>query len=151
MDYDAALQNAYVILEQIPYGVGLFREGKADALFYNDNFYKLTGYTKEEYEKIVRTAPELFFFQEDRDSATQIFRRLTGGDTNGHFECRMMRKDGSSMWLRTDTSQFHLEGEELRLVSFTDDTAKKDAVTHLNIIGDNVDSSISIFHIVDGQ
>jgi PAS domain S-box-containing protein len=132
------------LLDQAPCGIGLFRKGEASAVFYNDTYYRLTGYTKAEYCEIERTDPQRLVYPEDRPYLRKSFTALLQQSQNVSVQYRIVRKDGALVWIQLNATQIELGGETYAYVSFNDITAQKQAEERRRITAERQ-------HIVIGE
>ena len=57
----------FQMLEQLPYGVGLYTAGhEYRVLYLNDALFRLLGYSNREYAAVSHLPPESFIYYEDR-------------------------------------------------------------------------------------
>lgn len=78
-------------------------------LFINNGFYKLYGYTKEQYAREVRHINDLIL-PEDYDKAMSAVETVLSEKKTVTHEFRAVRRDGSVIWVRYINSLVSLDG-----------------------------------------
>lgn len=78
-------------------------------LFINNGFYKLHGYTKEQYAREVRHINDLIL-PEDYDKAMTAVETVLREKKSATHEFRSLRRDGSVVWVRYISSLVSLDG-----------------------------------------
>lgn len=78
-------------------------------LFINNGFYKLHGYTKEQYAREVRHINDLIL-PEDYDKAMSAVETVLREKKSATHEFRSLRRDGSVVWVRYISSLVSLDG-----------------------------------------
>lgn len=99
MDYE---YNAFMTLMNVSVSKHLFDE-HFTVLWANDYFYKLIGYTKEEYTAQFHNHVDEYF-KDDPEAVVQMAKIITDAyqsENSGYeFECSMHVKGGSEVWIR---------------------------------------------------
>ena len=95
-------------------------------LFINNGFYKLHGYTKEQYAREVRHINDLIL-PEDYDKAMSAVETVLREKKSVTHEFRSLRRDGSVVWVRYINSLVSLDGigDEVLIGIATDITEEK--------------------------
>lgn len=102
--------------------------------FLNDGFYKLYGYTKEQYEAEVGFINDLIL-PEDRKEAMQMVLKAIRDKTTVQYEYRCRKRDGSIIWVQMKNSMITLDGvdDDVLLGVAYDITDKKQAIDAMGI------------------
>lgn len=66
---------------------------------------------------------------------------------NADYEYRIICKDGHVAWIKLNLSMFTYKDKQYSMASFMDITTEKENYMRINMIADNVSSSISMFRI----
>lgn len=88
------------VLEHMPGGVAVYelRGGRIAALYLNETYYKVVGFTKEQYSRYCDDITSVLY----PDSAELVFKNAAESIRTGNefcAECRGTRADGSDLWL----------------------------------------------------
>lgn len=140
-----------VLFDQAQCGIGLYYAGKPEApIYFNKTFYRLTGYTKEEFEKFsAEDAPNLIFYDD-----LWLFPKLLDvanmpkGLNNSMY--RFIRKDGKIIWIKINFSKIMYENMPIVFVTYIDLTKAKQSSDQMQMISKYVDCGIVIFNIENG-
>lgn len=135
------------LLNQAPCGIGLFDIESSEPLLLNDAYYNIIGYSREEYKAIIHNYIEALVFPSDRDTTDKSESDFWSSGKASDYEYRVTRKDGSVVWVKTNISTVVLYEKKYALATFVDITNEKEAYLQLNMITENVDSSISLLKI----
>ncbi|MDE6591896.1 MAG: GGDEF domain-containing protein [Oscillospiraceae bacterium] len=89
----------YRLFDSLYDGLGLFelREGKVRALYLNERFFEVAGYTKEQYRPYLDNVT-VTFFEEDEKRFLENALKSAGANREACFEVRGYRADGSVGW-----------------------------------------------------
>jgi PAS domain S-box-containing protein len=145
-----SLEELKKMLNQAPCGIGLFEyKGNGKAAYLNDTYYRLIGYTRDEYASLGESVISDLIYQEDLHviSANSQKMDLVG---SADSEYRITRKDGQLRWIKLNASKMDVDGQNLIFCAFTDITTEKEIASRLNLICDHVGCSISIMQISNG-
>ena len=147
---DRAFEHYESLFNNVPCGIGLFPiSGDQHALYLNSTYYDLIGYTEEEYRSISVDPITLLIYEDDREHVRTL---LTDPENNPvESEYRIVRKDGTLVWIKLNTTQAEAEGRDLVLASFVDITKEKELEDRLMLIMESVAYSISILRVEDGR
>ena len=146
----ASLEEFKRMLNQAPCGIGLFEYmGNGRAIYLNDTYYKLIGYTKAEYTALGEAVISDLMYHEDLQLTSKHMQRM---EQEGTLDCeyRIVRKDGQIRWIKLNASTMEIDAQKVSFCAFTDITAQKEIANRLNLICDHVDCSISIMQIENG-
>lgn len=89
----------YKLFDSMYDGMGLFelRDGKVRALYLNERFFEIAGYTKEQYRPYLDNVT-VTFFEEDEKRFLENALKNAGLNREASFEVRGYRADGSVGW-----------------------------------------------------
>lgn len=113
-----------VMTEGSKNGIYLFQDGKFK--FVNDTFLKSIGYTREELEK---TNYLDLVHPDYREKLKKCTEKALKGDISGlpeKHEFRVMRKDGSQIWVKLTPSIIEYQGKPAIIGNVTDITERKE-------------------------
>lgn len=101
-EYHAAFERLRLLTESIPGGIASF-EVSQDGLrniYFNEGFYSFSGYTREEYKKIVKVDPLGLVFKEDTKPLLEAVQAIVRGKLR-MADCtyRCHTKDGGYRWM----------------------------------------------------
>ncbi len=100
-----------LLTNNIPGGIVKFKVTSKNIriLYLSDGFYKLTGYSKKEYQKIANKNALHFIFQEDMDILTNAFNAMLKSGENIDCAFRINTNGGNQRWvnLRGSLSESH--------------------------------------------
>lgn len=104
-------------------------------LFINNGFYKLHGYTKEQYAREVRHINDLIL-PEDYDKAMSAVETVLREKKSVTHEFRSLRRDGSVVWVRYINSLVSLDGigDDVLIGIATDITEEKAKTQELEFL-----------------
>ena len=148
-----AAERMQAIMDHVGSGItAVVAEGRQlEYIFANDRYYEILGYTREQFDREISNVYFLIA-EEDREKvaeATELAK--TTGETQ-QVNYRVMRRDGSEIWMRNLVSCTYFDGVALPvlLTIHTDITAERTAAEklritdeRLRIIMNNVDDGIS--------
>ena len=99
-----------------------------EVIFTNDGFFKLHGYTREQYEAEVGFINDLLY-PADRGRVEETVARVLQDRTTKTHEYRCYKRDGSVIWVRMKNSIVSLEGvnDTVLLGIVTDITEEREA------------------------
>lgn len=94
----------------------------------NEKYYEIVGYTREQYEKEVRSAFDLIH-PDDRVEISELLRATYASEGYAQANYRIIRRDGKTRWVRVVISSTRFTGDEraVQLCIFTDITAERAA------------------------
>jgi PAS domain S-box-containing protein len=134
------------ILKMCPVGIGVTRLRDGVIVEFNDALLAIIGF--ERHEVLGRNSCELGFWA-DPEVCTQIFARLTAGETVQDFEKTVRRKDGSLRQTLFSATLIQLGGDDHLVGTLRDITLERtleyqraDAIKDLQIILDHMPSMI---------
>lgn len=101
----------------------VYDENNMNVIFKNRGFYKIYGYTKEQYEKEVKSINDLIV-TDDRQKVIDSVQKAIKTKKTQTYEFRGKKRDGSIIWLQITNSFVKLDstGEDILLGIATDIT-----------------------------
>ena len=127
------MSNELDMMEQLrrtsdlaPCGIGLYDAETSIPVFLNKAYYKLIGYTEEEYE-IHKSDPEYLIFPEDVSIARKSQSIYDADGKVSSTEYRIVRKDGTVRWVQLDISTLSIDGKQYAYTYFVDITSRIEA------------------------
>jgi len=96
-------------------------------VFFTDNFYKLLGYRKEEFEPRITKFLALVHSKDSQVAASSYKKMVKGNVETVDFEVRFKKSDGRYVWLRTHASVVAQDsmGKPIRIVGAQSDVTEK--------------------------
>ena len=125
-----ANEQAQSIMRDIDSGISatVRKNGKIELLFSNEQFFRMRGYTKQEYEAEV---PDYYtlIHPEDRARVKQAVTSAYSSKKPITEEYRILRKDKTERWIRANMTLTHFTGvaQPVLLSVYSDATAEKQA------------------------
>lgn len=80
-----------------------------DVIFINNGFYKIYGYTKEQYENEVKNINDLIYTKDYEYAMVHVENVMKSGKTEV-YEFRAIKRDGSIIWIQMTNSVVSLDG-----------------------------------------
>ena len=104
-----------------------------EVLFMNDGFAKLVGYeSATDLMKFGQEALNDFIHPDDQQIVVErIAARMAGREPISHYELRLMRRDGSTIWADTQAALVYWDGKPASLSWLSDISARKRAEEEL--------------------
>lgn len=124
----SAIAQLKSMLNQVPGGVGIYRLGfRQEALYLNDAFFEMMGYTREAYAALAKNPRDPFILPEDRPIYEKMLQLVHKQGSAKNCVYRVMRPDGSLRWIQLNVSTMELDDTAVYFAAFTDITAAGDA------------------------
>lgn len=121
----------YNMLDKLPYGVGLYTtEDLPRALYLNDAYFRLIGYSRKEYAVLADKTFDAFVFEEDRRAYADNMRKIGENSNIVNSEYRIRCKNEVVRWIQLNVTRTELDGTQILFASFADITeVKEDALS----------------------
>lgn len=132
------------ILSTAPCGVGIFTLQHHTALYFNPAYYRLVGYTPEEYASIKGDKKESLLYPEDLKLSDSAMAALAGGEEGKEYTFRILRRGGEMRYVRLSFVPFLDASQSCVLCFFDDVTPEQEKYAQLKLIADNIGSSICV-------
>ena len=115
------------ILDALPCGIVIYDDSpQGKELYFNDAFFKIIGYTREEYLKIKNRPFESYIYEEDRYIYHRNQKTIAKTGKVENSEYRVVCKDKSLRWVQLNISTIKLAKEHAYFASFVDITKNKE-------------------------
>ncbi|MCH3967904.1 MAG: PAS domain-containing protein [Atopobiaceae bacterium] len=147
----SGLERLKALLAAAPCGVAIFEAGTRQPLYLNDAYYRIVGYTPEEYERLVGDNDRALVFGHDFTRIPQPSETSAADAEVTNAEYRVVRKDGGIRWVRLTLSSLGAEGSSRYLCFFEDITSQKENLEQMRLVSENIGSSISVMRIHEGR
>lgn len=108
-------------------GIYIVRDGKIQ--FFNPQFEKLSGYSKDELFKL--TNPIKLVYPKDRNLVKESTAKMLKGDQTSPFEYRFVKKNGEIRWAMETVTSIRNDHQHITLGNVIDVTALKQAGNEL--------------------
>lgn len=126
----------YRLFDSMYYGMGIFElcGEKVRALYLNNRYFEIVGYTKEEYRPYLDNIT-VTMFAEDEKRFLEYAKKNADSEHASGFEVRGYRADGSVGWysIRTRTVNFIECENPVYIAEVSDCTAAKNTETELRL------------------
>lgn len=106
-----------LLTSSIPGGLAAYfiNSSGIEIIYFNDGFYKFSGYSREEYSRMVKDDPLCFVFDEDKDRIREMIRGFEKNKIDGHVNGCIYRchtKDGGYSWMSLRTVLSRVSDEQ---------------------------------------
>ncbi|MEA4921997.1 MAG: PAS domain-containing protein [Eubacteriaceae bacterium] len=129
-----ALGELRKLLDRLPYGAGLFTsEGEGAFKYFNDNYYRLTGYSRGEYAALDGDDINKLIYPPDISKISDMAELLRHED-HAVSDCRIIQKNGRINRISIDASRIELKEYPVLLICFravTEETCSQTLTDHL--------------------
>ncbi len=101
-EYRTAFEQLKLLTETVPGGIASFEITKdgLENIYFNEGFYNYTGYTRDEFSRIINFNPLGLICEEDLPPILDSIERARCGEiVAGDFICRYWKKDGGYRWV----------------------------------------------------
>jgi PAS domain S-box-containing protein len=142
------LEDLKVILSAVPCGAGVFTEQK-EPLYLNDIYADLTGYSLDNYHKLINSKKQNDMFQKDLKDYEEQFKEQHKKNHSG-MVYRIVKPDGNVIWVQLDAEAILVDGKAGSVCFLKDITLEKENVSSLKLVSENVDSGISVVLLKNG-
>ncbi len=149
-----------VIMDNMDNGVAMYDvSGVLNLVSGNDTYYKILGYTKEQFEQEVKEAFDIIYPADRQLLKDYILKAVMTGSTPPH-EYRALRRDGAVVWLSSRASfvQWDETDQLLLFVVVTDITEQKMRLLQerreaerLKIISENSGTTVFEWDLLTGE
>ncbi|MFX0079952.1 MAG: PAS domain S-box protein, partial [Candidatus Hermodarchaeota archaeon] len=116
------------LVEQSLYGIVISQGDPPRIFFANEAFSKMIGYSFEELLALSPKKVQNLIHPSDQEMVlTRVKRRLEGKSAPPQYEYRMVRKDGTVLWVEIFANVIEYEGEPAIQAAYSDITERKKA------------------------
>lgn len=141
------------IINAIPGGVAVYRVSDIfETVYFSDGVPKLSGYTAEEYRKLVTHDAVQLTYPEDAAMVAENLRQALRDHTVADFEFRKLHRDGHIVWVHIQARQVGEEaGFPLLLCVFHNVSDLKETQSELNHLVNSIPGGIASYRIEGGR
>ena len=120
----ASEEQFKAIFEEAPMGIGIFNNHTGKALQLNPKFGEIL---KRDVDELIGTDWSIYSHPQDIQENKEQLKRMIAGETAGFsLDKRMIRGDGSTIWVNMVITPYHLDtGESCHLCMMSDITFSK--------------------------
>ena len=94
-----SLEKMKSVFAAAPCGVGIFAAGTREPLFLNNAYYRLVGYTPEEYRQLISNEDRKLFYPPDEHMSERVAQRYASDGCLAGVQYRVVQKDGGVCWV----------------------------------------------------
>lgn len=145
-----ALESLKSVLAAAPCGVGVFTARERKALYYNGAYFKLVGYTPEEYAEQIGGDYQKLIFAAEEPVHAHISNAVRSAGGVEAAEYRIVQKNENVRWVRMSSAAITVDGTDCALCFFEDVTPEKDSFEQLRLVAESTGSSISVILMKKG-
>ena len=138
------------IFSAAPCGVGIFSGQEHNPLFLNDAYFRMVGYTPEEYKRVIANDDTQLFFPEDLPVNEKITRDYADTGKLTGIEYRIVQKNGALRWIKLHITPITADGKNCALCFFEDITVEKENLEQMKLVAESIGSSICVLRIKNG-
>lgn len=145
------LKDVREIFSIAPFGIGVFDRQSREPIFLNEAYYKLVGYTPEEYTKLIANQDQKLIFPDDRlinQKNTEAFSSH-GIVSNARF--RIVTKNKKVCWVDLCIIPITISEKKYALCFFEDITNEKEQFAQLKLVAESIGNSICVLSIKKGK
>lgn len=124
------------LISNIPGGVSMFAIDKnaVRVVYANDEYYRLFGYTRMEYEGLPDNDIAILLLDDDANVIAKGIRKNISGNTPLKYEVRARRKDGSIIWISITARYYkHMDERPMYYAIVLDVTERKNIEYELKL------------------
>lgn len=109
-------QQLQSLMSSVPGGIGIFelKDGVMGYRYFNDGLPAIMGYTREEYKEAVKETAMAVAYEEDLPNLMRVVEETVSQnriDVSSTCRFRMVRKDGSLVWVFLSAAIIAIEGD----------------------------------------
>lgn len=135
------------LCDSAPCGMGIFTNHNETPLYLNEAYFKLIGYTSDEYKKEFSDCADKLLIPDDSHISDKAVKLFNNEPQNLTSEYRIKQKNGNIKWVRLTVTPFMTAKKHYGLCFFEDITAEKENLSMLKSISDNTGLSISVIKV----
>ena len=147
------------LYDNLPCGIGLFEaEGEKRPVYLNNAFFKLLGYTREEYRTMKKRPLESYLYAEDQKIHEAIVGQVAAAGSIDNCEYRIVVKDGTLRWVQLNVSLIRFGDLPCYLACFMDITkvkkaelASQHAEERYRLVSDSTNTAVFEFNVKTKQ
>ncbi|MCH1983246.1 PAS domain-containing protein [Ruminococcus sp. OA3] len=150
LSYNEKMQD---IINAIPGGVAIYRVSDIfETVYFSDGVAELSGYTVEEYLKMVKCDAARLIYPEDTTMVVRKLRQAIEENRVADFEFRKLHRDGHVVWVHLQARQVGEEdGLPLLQCVFHNISTLKETQSELNHLVNSIPGGIASYRIEGGR
>ena len=137
-----SLEKMKSVFAAAPCGVGIFAAGTREPLFLNNAYYRLVGYTPEEYRQLISNEDRKLFYPPDEHMSERVAQRYASDGCLAGVQYRVVQKDGGVCWVELNMISVTVDGGDCALCFFENITAEKENFAQMKLVAESIGSSI---------
>lgn len=141
------LEHLKSVFASAPCGVGVFAAQARDPLFLNDAYFRMVGYTPEEYAELISNEDQKLLFPMDLPVNQRVEQRYSNDGSLSGAEYRVIQKNGGICWVNLTMVSIAADGRDCALCFFEDITAEKENFAQMKLVMDSIGNSICVMRI----
>lgn len=149
MRYDSSILKQF--LSTLRIGAAIFDYESGKALYLNDEYFKIIGYSEKEYKEILSGDEIKLAFPNDKKIIEETKKSLIEKQKVENIKYRIISKDGEILSIEYNSFLVLVDEKVSVLCFFKDITKEKDLEKRLDILTSSVGSSLSILKIKNGN
>ncbi|WP_455654596.1 PAS domain-containing hybrid sensor histidine kinase/response regulator [Phascolarctobacterium sp.] len=145
--------NARDIINSIPGGVAIYKVSDIfETVYYSDGIPALSGYSRAEYNQLIKQDAVNLTYHEDKDMVVSKLRSALAADTSVSFDFRKQHRDGHIVWVNIHARKIGEDGGyPLLQCVFHNISAFKQAQAELGHIINSIPGGIATYDFSDFQ
>ena len=146
-----SLEKMKSVFAAAPCGVGIFAAVTREPLFLNNAYYRLVGYTPEEYRQLISNEDRKLFYPPDEPMSERVAQRYASDGCLAGVQYRVVQKDGGVCWVELNMISVTVDGGDCALCFFEDITAEKENFAQMKLVAESIGSSICVMRVKGEQ
>ena len=145
--------NAQDIINAIPGGVAIYKVSDIfETVYYSDGVPALSGYSRDEYDLLIKQDAADLIYQEDAAMVIRKIRQVLEAGKSGSFEFRKQHRDGHIVWVNVHARKIGEDGgHPLLQCVFHNISAFKQAREELAHVINSIPGGIAAYDFNDMQ
>ncbi|MBC8535257.1 hybrid sensor histidine kinase/response regulator [Feifania hominis] len=141
------------IINAIPGGVAIYKVSDIfETVYFSDGVPELSGYTVEEYQKLIREDAAKLTYSEDSRMVVENLRRAIREQTVANFDFRKIHRNGHIVWVHIQARQIgRQDGFPLIQCVFHNITDLKEAQLEMDHLVNSIPGGIASYRIEGGN
>ena len=145
--------NAQDIINAIPGGVAIYKVSDIfETVYYSDGVPALSGYSRDEYDLLIKQDAADLIYQEDAAMVIRKIRQVLEAGKSASFEFRKQHRDGHIVWVNVHARKIGEDGgHPLLQCVFHNISAFKQAREELAHVINSIPGGIAAYDFNDMQ
>ena len=145
--------NAQDIINAIPGGVAIYKVSDIfETVYYSDGVPALSGYSRDEYDLLIKQDASDLIYQEDAAMVIRKIRQVLEAGKSASFEFRKQHRDGHIVWVNVHARKIGEDGgHPLLQCVFHNISAFKQAREELAHVINSIPGGIAAYDFNDMQ